>query len=64
MVRFFRGMANPRQTRGFRHVNPATKEERLASMRRELERRLQAFGPNDWMVRNQEEAIKKLTEKD
>ena len=46
-----------RQVRGFRKVKPATPEERLASMERELTNRIKARGPDSWMVQMQQEAI-------
>ena len=40
-MRFYGNHPGTRQQRGRRKVKPATREERLASMRRELDRRLE-----------------------
>jgi hypothetical protein len=58
MRRFWGNHPGVRQARGFRKVKPATLEERLASMERELERRIKSCGNRDyWYVQMQREAI-------
>ena len=57
MRRFWGDHPGTRQVRGFRKVKPATSEERLASMERELTNRIKACGPDSWMVAMQQEAI-------
>jgi len=57
MRRFWGDHPGTRQVRGFRKVKPATPEERLASMERELANRIKACGPDSWMVGMQQEAI-------
>jgi hypothetical protein len=62
MAQYWRGNPNQTQKRGFRCVKAATMEERLASMERELACRIQSFGPNDWFVTTQIQAINRLKE--
>jgi hypothetical protein len=57
MGRFWRGSASNRQARGWRNVKPATREERLASMQRELEKRIRVYGEDHWLTRMQRECI-------
>lgn len=59
MSRFYGNHPGTRQTRGFRNVKPATHEDQLASMQRELERRIEAFGEDDPFVQVQRNAIAK-----
>jgi len=59
MGQYFRGMNSPRQIRGFRKVKPATREERLASMRRELATRERVYGVDHWMTQMQRDCIAK-----
>jgi len=59
MSQFWGNHPGTRQARGFRRVKPATPEERLASMERELERRIKVCGSNRdyWYVQMQREVI-------
>ena len=59
MSQYYRGMNSPRQVRGWRKVKPATPEERLESMERELASREQIYGPDHWMTRMQRDIIAK-----
>jgi len=64
MRRFWGNHPGTRQVRGLRKVKPATPEERLASMERELERRLKSCGNRDyWYVQMQREAIARELER-
>jgi len=60
MRRFWGNHSGTRQARGFRRVKPASHAERLASMQRELERRIEAFGDDSQPVKLQREAIGRL----
>lgn len=64
MTRYFGNHPSTRQTRGRRQVRPATKEERLASMRRELERRERVYGPTHPLTEMQRQAIEGLIRKE
>ena len=57
MGKFWRGMNSPRQVRGRRKVKPASQEERLASMRRELATRERVYGPDHWLTQMQRDRI-------
>jgi len=57
MGKFWRGMNSPRQVRGSRKVKPATKEEWLESMQRELATREQTYGVDHWLTQMQREAM-------
>lgn len=59
MGRFWRGMNSPRQIRGWRKVKPASQEERLESMQRELATREHDFGPDHWLTQMQRDRIAK-----
>lgn len=59
MGRFWRGMNSPRQVRGRRKVKPASHDERLESMRRELATRERVYGPDHWMTQMQRNIIAK-----
>ena len=59
MGRFYGDHPGTRQVRGRRKVKPATKEERLESMRRELATRERHFGPEHWLVKMQRDRIAK-----
>ena len=62
MVQYRRGMNSPRQIRGSRKVKPASKEERLESMQRELDKRERTWGPDHWLVQMQRDRITKEKE--
>jgi len=64
MRRFWGNHSGTRQVRGFRKVKPASREQRLASMQRELERRIEAFGDDSELVKLQREAIGRLCGKE
>ena len=57
MAKYWRGMDSPQQIRGRRKVKPATKEERLESMQRELVTRERVYGPDHRMTRMQRDTI-------
>ena len=59
-MRYYGNHAGTRQTRGWRRVKPASFEERLASMQRELASRIAAFGADSPFVEVQRETIAKL----
>ena len=59
MKRFYGNHPGTRQARGFRKVDPATKEERLASMERELSNREKTYGPDHWLTNMQRHVIAK-----
>ncbi len=55
--RFYGNHPGTRQARGRRKVTPSTREERLESMSRELNNRIQIYGRDHWMTRMQRETI-------
>lgn len=57
MTQYWRGMNSPRQVRGWRKVKPATLEERLESMERELANRERIYGPTHWFTEEQRSTI-------
>ena len=57
MRRFWGDHPGTRQVRGSRKVKPASKEERLESMQRELANRERIYGPYHWMVKIQRDII-------
>jgi len=57
MKRFYGNHPGTRQARGFRKVDPATKEERLASMERELATRIKVCGDTHWLTNMQRQVI-------
>ena len=57
MVRFYGDHPGTRQIRGRRRVKPASQEERLESMRRELATREHVYGPAHWMTQMQRDFI-------
>lgn len=59
MAQYWRGMNSPRQVKGSRKVKPATKEERLESMQRELANRERVYGPEHWLTQMQRDIITK-----
>jgi len=59
MARFYGDHPGTRQIRGRRKVKPASPEERLASMQRELASREQTYGVDHWMTQRQRETIAK-----
>lgn len=62
MGRFYGDHPGTRQVRGCRKVKPASQEERLESMRRELANRERIYGPDHWLTRMQRDRIAKETE--
>ena len=58
-MRFFGNHPGTRQDRLHRRVKPATREERLASMREELEYRIKQYGPDHWLTEMQRQAIER-----
>lgn len=59
MRRFYGDHPGTRQVRGRRKVKPASQEERLASMRRELATRERVYGPDHWMTQMQRDFVAK-----
>jgi len=59
MGRFWGNHPGTRQVRGRRKVKPASREERLESMRRELASREQVWGPDHWLTQMQRDRIAK-----
>jgi len=59
MGKFWRGMDSPRQIRGRWKVKPASQEERLESMQRELATREAVYGPDHWLTQMQRDRITK-----
>ena len=59
MGQYWRGMNSPRQVRGRRKVKPASQEERLESMCRELLTRERVYGPDHKMTQMQRDRIAK-----
>lgn len=57
MSRFYGGHPGTRQDRSRRTVKPATPEERLESIRRELQKRMLTYGSGHPMVCEQQHAI-------
>ena len=57
MAQYWRGMNSPRQVRGRRRVKPASHDERLQSMRRELATRERVYGPDHWLTQMQKDRI-------
>lgn len=57
MSRFYGNHPGTLQDRPWRRVKPATHEERLASMRRELENRERVYGPGHFLTQMQREVI-------
>ena len=57
MRRFYGDHPGTRQVRGSRKVKPASQEEQLESMRRELANRIKAYGPDHFMTQMQRETI-------
>lgn len=59
MTRFYGNHPGTVQARPFRNCRPATRQERLASMYRELARRVEIYGPDDPFVQAQRETIER-----
>uniref|UniRef100_A0A6M3KJL8 Uncharacterized protein n=1 Tax=viral metagenome TaxID=1070528 RepID=A0A6M3KJL8_9ZZZZ len=57
MARFWGDHPGTMQTRGRRNIKPATREERLESMRRELANREKSLGTGHWMTEEQRQVI-------
>lgn len=63
MSRFHGSHPGTRQDRGHRRAKPATREERLASMRRNLEWRERVYGTQHPLTEMQRETIRREKEK-
>lgn len=59
MARFYGNHPGTRQVRGRRKVKPASQEERLESMQRELANRERVFGPGHFLTQMQRDRIAK-----
>jgi len=59
MGRFWGNHPGTRQVRGRRKVKPASQEERLESMERELATRERIYGVDHWMTQMQRDIIAK-----
>ena len=64
MGRFYRGMSNPRQVKGFRKGKSPSSRETMAELHTILERRLRLYPPDSIMVKVVKEAIAIQKEKE